>query len=254
MMWWNDKLYLLDLGMVGEIEDEVRELILLLVLAFWREDAAFLTDLILLLAGDTPFELDLDALRAEFADFVGRFRHGTLKELQLGPMLEGLAQIASRHGIRLPASLALTGKAFAQMQLATAELDPTLDPFAVVGRFLLRGASERLREHADPQRLLYDAQKLGLRLTRLIESVEQITGARPGPKLQVDFRGTAPLETVIRRVGQRLAIAATAGSAFVATGITAASDHVAGWVPSTLGALAGALTAGLVADLILHRR
>ena len=57
-------------------------------------------------------------------------------------MLQGLTEIAARHGMRLPASLALAGKAFAQMQLAAAELDPALDPVSVAGRFLI---AERVR-------------------------------------------------------------------------------------------------------------
>jgi ubiquinone biosynthesis protein len=251
MLWWNDRLYFLDLGMVGEVEEDVRSLILLLVLAFWQEDAEFLADVMLLLAGDEPAaDLDLEALRSEFASFVARFHEGTLQELQLGPMIEGLAQIASRHGIRLPAALALTGKAFAQMQLATAELDPTLDPFAVVGRFLLRGMTERLRENADPKRLLYESQKLRLRLTRLVESVEQITGARPGRRLQVEFRGVEPLEVTLRQVGRRLALGAAAGAALIATAITAASSNVSGWVPILLGAVTGVLGLLLAADLL----
>jgi ubiquinone biosynthesis protein len=150
----------------------------------------------------------------------------------------------------LPAALALTGKAFAQMQLATAELDPTLDPFAVVGRFLLRGMTERLRENADPKRLLYESQKLRLRLTRLVESVEQITGARPGRRLQVEFRGVEPLEATLRQVGRRLALGAAAGAALIATAITAASSNVSGWVPSLLGAVTGVLGLLLAADLL----
>ena len=41
----------------------------------------------------------------------------SLKEIQLGPVLQGITEIAARHDMRLPASLALTGKALAQMQL-----------------------------------------------------------------------------------------------------------------------------------------
>jgi ubiquinone biosynthesis protein len=254
MMWGDGRLYLLDLGMVGELGPELRELILLLVLAFAREDARFLTELMLLLADDDDrTDLDMDALEEEFAEFIARFRRGSLKELQLGPMLEGLAEIAGRHGIRLPASLALTGKAFAQMQLATAELDPTLDPFAVIGRFLLRDLAAQLRSSLDPQRTLYEAQKLKLRLSRLIEAFERITGARPGVKLQVDFRGTEPIERTIGQAGRRLALALVAGCAFVAGGVTDASANVGGWVPVMLFCVAGVLTVWLLADLARRR-
>ena len=43
-------------------------------------------------------------------------RISSLSEIQLGPLLQEVTEIAVRNNIRVPASLALTGKAFAQMQ------------------------------------------------------------------------------------------------------------------------------------------
>ena len=51
---------------------------------------------------------------------MAKYRNVSLKEIQLGPILQEITEISIRHDIRLPASLALTGKALAQMQLATA--------------------------------------------------------------------------------------------------------------------------------------
>src|SRR5207302_6422956 len=190
LLWSSDKIYLLDLGMVGELGPEVREILILLLLAFARDDPKFLAEAVLLLAGeDRRAELDLGSMESDFADFIERFRIGSLRDIQIGPMLDGILQIASRHGVRLPASLALSGKAFGQLQLAVTKLDPSLDPFHVVARFLLRSAGERLLKQADPQAVYYEAQKLKLRLGRLTEAVERATGARPGTKLQVDFLG-----------------------------------------------------------------
>src|ERR687898_738997 len=51
LMWWNDKIYFLDFGMVGQIGPEIRENLMLLLMAFWQEDVQFLTDVTLMLAG-----------------------------------------------------------------------------------------------------------------------------------------------------------------------------------------------------------
>jgi ubiquinone biosynthesis protein len=254
MLWWNERIYFLDLGMVGEVEPELRELMLLLLLAFVREDAGFLSEVILMLSGEEQrSDLDLARLEEDFAGFIARFRAGSLKDIQLGPMLEGLVQIAASHGVRLPASLALCGKAFGQMQLAAAELDPTLDPFGVVGSFVLRGVTERVRERSDPYALYYDAQKLRLRLTRLVEAVERVIGARPGSKLQVELRGTTPLEDAIRGAGRRIALAFASGAALVATGVAAASADVPVGILAALACAAGGLTTGLAVDLLRRR-
>jgi predicted unusual protein kinase regulating ubiquinone biosynthesis (AarF/ABC1/UbiB family) len=155
--------------------------------------------------------------------------------------------------VRLPAPLVLTGKALAQMQLAATELDPELDPFSVVGRFLMKNLLTRVQAGADPKRLFYDVQKLKVRGERLIESFERISGARPGQRLQVDIRGIRPLERTIAIVSRQLALAITAGSALVAAGTTAAAQEVDRWVPITLGATGGALALILLLDLLRRR-
>lgn len=228
LRWWQDRVWFLDLGMVGEVAPELRPQLVVLLLAFWREDPAMLAEVLTALAGEAPPRtLDSAALEAELADFIGRFRGGSLREIRLGPMLEGMTEIAARHGIRLPAALALSGKAFGQMQLALTELDPELDPFAVISAFLLRGVRERVLAQADPERLFYEGQKLRLRLGRLLDAVERAAGARPGASLQVEVVGTEGIETAIDRAGRRLALAGLAGAAVVAALLSGRAAGVA---------------------------
>jgi ubiquinone biosynthesis protein len=255
LLWWREKIYFLDLGMVGEVGPELRETLLLLLMAFWQEDVAFVADAVLLLAGEEQRpDLDIGAFEAELGELLAHYRHASLQEIQLGPVLQGITGIAAQHGVRLPASLALTGKALAQMQLAAAELDPSLDPFSVAGRFFVRLLAERVRAAANPQRVFYEARKFQVRTTRFVEAVERLSGTRPGPRLQVEFRGTDPLEETIRRAGRRLALAITAGAAILASGITAASAEAADWIPVTLAGAGGAVLVGLLVDIARTRR
>jgi ubiquinone biosynthesis protein len=252
LLWWRDRVYFLDLGMVGEVVPEVRELVLLLLLAFWQEDVPFLADVVLMLGDAATLPDDTEAFERELGELLGRYRHTTLSEIQLGPVIQQVTEISAAHGVRLPASLALTGKALAQMQLAASELDPTLDPLSVVGTFLRRHVTTQVRGAADPKRLFYDAQKLRARATRLVEGVERIVGARPGQRLQVTFRGLE-LEDTIRRAARQVALAFTAAGTWTATGVTAASNQVGDWAPLTLGAAATVLTVILLGDLWRHR-
>jgi ubiquinone biosynthesis protein len=74
----------------------------------------------------------------------------SLRGIQLGPMLQEITEISVRDNVRLPASPALTGKAFAQIQLTAAELDPTLDPFSVAGSFVLTQTVKQLTGGLNP--------------------------------------------------------------------------------------------------------
>jgi ubiquinone biosynthesis protein len=253
LLWSGEKIYLLDLGMVGELGPEVREVLIVLLLAFARDDPKFLAEAVLMLAGDERrADIDLESMEHDFADFIDRFRIGSLRDIQIGPMLDGILQIATRHGIRLPASLALSGKALGQMQMAVTKLDPTLDPFRVMSRFLLRNVARRLRKQADPEHLYYEAEKLKLRAVRFVEAVERATGARPGQKLQVDFLGAASIEDAIRGTGRRLALSAGAGSGLVGAAATAATGTAA-WIPISFAGVAGVFGAWLVLDLARRR-
>jgi predicted unusual protein kinase regulating ubiquinone biosynthesis (AarF/ABC1/UbiB family) len=251
LLWADDRIFLLDLGMVGILDEETRGLLLLLLLAFWREDAEFLADLLLIL-GEARDDVDLEALRADLAEYIGQYKVSSFSDIELGPMLDALIEIAARHGIRLPGSLAMTGKAFSQMQLAVAELDPTLDPFSAVSGFMFRTLRTRVGGALDPQKAVYEVQKLKLRTTRLIEGIERLTGARPGPGLQIELRGSKSLEDAIKRAGRRIALAFGGGAALLAAVLAAAADSIDLWVPVTLGIVAG--IAGIVLALDLARK
>jgi ubiquinone biosynthesis protein len=254
LMWWNDTIYFLDLGMVGEVDPETRQLMLLLLMAFWREDVEFLSDVVLMLAGEEGrADLDIEAFRSEVGDLLGRYRGVALKELQLGPMLQEITEMSIRHGVRLPSSLALTGKALAQMQLVTAELDPTLDPLVVAGEFMMRGFMDRLRDRLDPKWLFYEGQKLRTRIVRLAEAIERLAGARPGPKLQVHFRGTENLEQQVRRAGRRVAVAMISAGSLIGAAVASLAT-APGWVPVALGIVGGALALGLLGDILRRGR
>src|SRR5207244_3914871 len=165
----------------------------------------------LMLAGDDQSsDIDLPAFERDLGNLLEKYRDLSLKEIQLGPILQEMTEISIRHDVRLPASLALTGKALAQMQLATAELDPDLDPFAVAGTYVMKWLTGQVRDRINPRQLFYEIQKMRIRATRLIEAVERLAGARPGPKLQVHFRGIEGLETTVHRAGRRLALALSA--------------------------------------------
>ena len=69
LMWWNDTIYFLDFGMVGEVGPQVRELLMLLLMAFWQEDVGFLSDVVLMLAGeDQRTDIDIDGFSQELGE------------------------------------------------------------------------------------------------------------------------------------------------------------------------------------------
>lgn len=253
LMWWKHRIYLLDFGMVGAIDANLREHLLLLLMALWKEDAVFLSDITLMMTGSIDrSDLDVPRFQSEIAEVMAKYRKAALAEMQIGPLLQEMSAIAFRHGVPLPASLTLAAKALAQVQLATANLDPKLDPYDVAGKFLMRVMIKRMGAALDPKALVYQSQKLKVRAERVIEAIEHLIGARPGQKLVVNFKANS-LEEMVRRTGRRLTLGLTAAASVLSCGLTAMSATVADWVPATFGIVAGLLTLGLLLDLMRGR-
>jgi predicted unusual protein kinase regulating ubiquinone biosynthesis (AarF/ABC1/UbiB family)/nucleotide-binding universal stress UspA family protein len=255
MKWWNDKIYFLDLGMVGEVDAKLRELVLLILLAFSQRDPGFLSEVVVMLADDDKRSegVDFAAFQEDMEQLIARYRDLSLRELQLGPILQEVTEISVRRNVRVPASLALMGKAFGQMQLATSELDPGLDLFSVAESFVLRNTVRQLAGGLDPKKIFYETQKAQVRLVRLLEAIEGAVGARPGARLQVDFRGTEPLEETITQASRRLSFALGLGGALVATAITANSSEAPRWVSAVTGGIGSVLAARMLMERARRR-
>jgi predicted unusual protein kinase regulating ubiquinone biosynthesis (AarF/ABC1/UbiB family) len=252
LLWSDGQIVFIDLGMVGTIDAHTRDLLGFLLLSFWQEDVAFLGDVLLALA-ERHGKVDVETLRSELGELIERYRHASLTQIQFGPMLQDMTQLCIRNDIRMPASLALIGKALGQMQLAAARLDPSIDPFAIAGRFFSRHMTRNLREVLGPQRVFYNAQKARMRITALIDAVERLTGAKPGFEPSITVKGTERLENILRQAGRRLAAGMTAAAAFLICGVTAAFGHVPlalTWTFASVGIVFALL---LFVDLVRRR-
>ncbi len=203
--------------------------------------------------GDSWPDIDLTQFEFEISHLFSGVRGQSLRELELGPLMQSITQIAARHDLRLPAALALTGKALAQMQLAATTLDPELDPLSVVGPFVLKMLGERVRHAADPTRAFYEGQKAMLRVRRFIQAAERMAGARPGRRLEIDLPAISAMETTIRRSVRRLCLAAGASASIIATGFAASTKSAPDWLGTSFGVAAAVLSGLLIADFIWPR-
>ncbi len=250
LMWQPEeqRLYFLDLGMVGEVGEKTRELIILLLMALWQNDASFLTEVSLMLSGVNQSDVNMEAFTREMQVLMGKYRGASIKDIQLGPLLQAMIDVSFRYAVPLPTSLTLAAKALAQVQLTASQLDPDIDPLEVAGRFLTRSPAQKLAEGSDPKSLFYRSQKLKLRAVRVFEAVERLAG-RPGQKPDVNSRAT-PLKETMRRAGTRLALGLTAGFSMVASALTSSSEPTGAWAPVAFGLAGAAFMAPLVADFL----
>jgi predicted unusual protein kinase regulating ubiquinone biosynthesis (AarF/ABC1/UbiB family)/nucleotide-binding universal stress UspA family protein len=247
LMWQpaEERLYLLDLGMVGEVGVDIREVMILLLLAFWQKDADFAIDLLLMLTDSTDRSaLDMEAFRSEVEAVMSKYRASSTKNIRIGLALQELVEASLRNGVPLPASLTLTAKTLSQMQL----LDPDVDPFEVAGRFLIRSLLQRMASRSNVETLFYQSQKVKVRMERAFEAIERMIGARPGEQpARLPARG---LEDTVRRAARQLALALIAGFALLASALTASGERISVWVPIVFGLAGAACIVVLFASLL----
>ncbi|MBP86765.1 MAG: ABC transporter [Planctomycetaceae bacterium] len=211
---------LLDFGMVGRIDERLREDIEEMLLSIVNQDVTILTSLIQKV-GTPPSDLDEGALAIDIADFVGHYATQSLDHFDLGGALTDMTQIIHRYGVSLPPQVGLLIKTFVTLEGTTKMLSPKFSLMEVMQPFqrkmLLRRLSPK-RQWRKMRRLYFEVEQLANVLPRRIgEILEQI---RTGKfDVHLDHRGLGPSVN-------RLVLALMASSLFLGSALLL-SQHIA---------------------------
>ena len=253
MLWADDRIWLLDLGMVGRLETETRRQLFLVLLAFAQGDVDLLADVSLdLSAVADATEVDVEDYRNDIAAVVAEIRGRPLQELNLVELLNQLTAISVRHGVPLPPAFVMVGKALAQVDGAVSELAPELDPIEEARRFFLRSISRRLAGRLDPQQIIYEVERLRYRASQVSDGLATVVGGRPGRQLEVKFT-SARLEQKVVRAGRAVALGLGAGLTWVAATQATASDRIDPRLSRALRSAAGGLSVWFAAEVARTR-
>jgi ubiquinone biosynthesis protein len=127
----NGVLAILDFGMVGAVDEQLRERLMLLALAVSQRDAARIVDEIALL-GALPPGWDRRLMERDVAHLVSQYVGTALSDLPRTVMLSDIMDLMRRHGTRLPAELALLAKTASMLEALSRRLDPGINVIEVV--------------------------------------------------------------------------------------------------------------------------
>jgi ubiquinone biosynthesis protein len=138
---------LLDCGMVGRLDDTMRDDFEDVLMAVVNKDSHRLTSLITRI-GSIPAELDQAGLQADLTDFLYMYAGTSLDELNLGAALNQLMEIIRRYHILLPAGVAMLIKVLVMLEGTSRLFNPR---FSLVE--LMKPYQEKLiRRRFSPQR------------------------------------------------------------------------------------------------------
>ena len=139
---------LLDCGMVGRIDQPLREQFEELLLAAVAQDSRRLADLAIRL-GTPPPDLNEDGLRAEIDEFLAEVFGQTLAEFDLSGALNRVISIIRRYGIILPSRVSLLLKVFIMLEGTARHLRPDFSLAALLQPY----QAQIVRQRLSPQRL-----------------------------------------------------------------------------------------------------
>ena len=139
----------LDCGMVGRIDEELREDVEALLFAIVEHDSSQVTEMVLRL-GAVPPECQRDRLRLDLDDFLSDYIGHSLHAIDVGAALSNLIEIIRRHHITLPPPLALLLKTIIVLE-GTSRL---FSPEVSIAELMSRYYPSIMRRRLSPRRLL----------------------------------------------------------------------------------------------------
>lgn len=206
---------LIDFGMVGVVEEELRDHLSNLFIALARSDHNLLASALVGVSVSAPY-VDRDVLSEDLRVFLSHYRLRSLRETPFARVASEMFGILRDSHLRLPREMALLFKALLQIEGIAVKLDPDFRLAEALEPYAQRLTRERTSALVFARRLArasVDMGELALDvpgvLRRVIDQVDT-TG------LQVHLRAAEldPIVGRVERIGNRL-VAGMIGAAFI---------------------------------------
>lgn len=228
-------LCLLDYGMVGNLEDETRELLVDLVLSVARKDVRSAVQLILELG--EPFRpVDEILLRADVRDFLEIHYDRDLGRLNVGRLLSDLLTIVSQHGIRIPGDLLLLIRALVNLEGTGRRLNPDFNLSQHLAPFIEETVRQRYSFQSLGNRFLTESRTL-MRLAQNLphqvgRSLEKLS--RDELTIRLKHEELEHLITEVDRSSNRVVIGLVVSALLVSSALILRGDRQLMWLSGSV--------------------
>ena len=238
---------LLDYGMIGILDEKMREQLIDLLLAVSEQDVDGAVRLVLEL-GEPYREVDRPLLQIDMRDFVSNYYGVELERLNVGRLLADFVSILSNHAIRCPGSLMLLIRCFVTLEGVGRNLDPEFNLATHLQPFVERLVKERY----SPTRL---AAKVWRESRHLLEYAHEIPGnvnrtlrklSEDDLRIQLEHRNLDHFILELERSSNRLVVGMVVGSLIVASSLIISRGASTIWVTLPIYVLSSLLAIWLV--------
>ncbi|OMD25711.1 ABC transporter [Paenibacillus odorifer] len=200
------KLALIDFGMMGRLNEEMKEQLSALIIALMRKNTDAMVRAILRL-GVIPEDADRSALHDDMDQLRDEYYDVPFSKMSIGKALNDLFGIARKHRLVLPPDLTMLGKTMLTLEGVISNLDPTISILEMAEPFGRELVKQRFSGSRLQRKFLGGVADLTESLLELPGQAKQLSALISKGKIKVEI--VAPemqnLERKLDRVGNRLA-------------------------------------------------
>lgn len=164
----NNVLAPLDFGIMGSLDDELKEALGELLTAIIKKDVNKIIRVFSEI-GITEKLTDARGLKIDLTDFLERYYQIPLYQLNVGKIIGELTEIIRRHRIKLPTDFTLMGKALIIAEGVGRTLDPNFDMITMAKPYVQKLLIRRLDPRRHIQEFAYTLDDFG-RLLKVLPS------------------------------------------------------------------------------------
>lgn len=203
----DDRLALIDVGMVGRVAPEMQDRLLKLLLAMSEgrsDEAAELATRI----GNPLAQFDERAFRRRVGDLVLGLQGATAQQIQIGRVVMEISRSAGETAIRMPTELSTLGRTLLALDQVGRTLDPQFDPNAAVQRHASQILEQRMRQQLSPAHGLTNLLEMNELVQQLPGRVNKVldTVASNNLRVRVDAFDEVHLMAGLQKIANRIAL------------------------------------------------
>jgi ubiquinone biosynthesis protein len=203
----DQRIALLDLGMVGRIPSRTRENMIQLVLAISEgrgEEAAKVA----IKMSRSDQEFDEDRFTRSVSELIAEYQDVQLNDIQVGKTVLQLAYACGDAGLRVPPEFTVLGKTLLNLDQIGRVLDPAFNPNASVRRHTLELTQSSITDSLSPAKVLNSMIEMKHFLENLPNRVNKILEqlAENKLRLKVDAIDEKELISGIQKIANRITL------------------------------------------------
>ena len=139
----NNRLAIIDCGMVGRISMDRRDQIADMLAALVSKDIEELRDILMVWAGDAP--IDESKLSTDLDELIFNYESAPLKQIRFGVLLNDLTSVMRENHLTVPPDLTMLFKALMTLEGLGRQLDPDFQIVRHLTPFVKRGIIDRYK-------------------------------------------------------------------------------------------------------------